>query len=351
MNRLVLFSLVLMIVAVFSCGKKQGGEQAKGSQGRSALNVDAIIVKSSLLAQQTTVAGTISANEEVELKPESTGKLIVINFKEGDFVQQGQLLAKVNDSELQAKLKKLKLDEILASDDEARKKRLLEINALSQQEYDIAQNKLDGIKADIKLTEAQIEKAEVRAPFSGRIGLRYVSPGAFISSSTTIATLVQTDPVKIEFAIPERFGVLIRNGKEITFSTTTKSDVLNAKVYAFEPMIDQQTRSITVRALASNKSGVLIPGAFVKVNITFDEAPSAILVPPQVLIPELSGQKVYIIKNKKAFESKVLIGLRTGLYVEIISGVSPGDSLITTGLIQLRHGMPVKPTIIPFEIE
>lgn len=351
MNRFKILSLVLLIASVFSCGKKQNSEQAKGSQGRSALNVDVIIVKSSALSQQITVAGTISANEEVELKPESTGKLTLINFKEGDFVKEGQLLAKVNDSELQAKLKKLKLDEILAADDESRKKRLLEINALSQQEYDISQNKLDGIKADIKLVEAQIDKAEVRAPFSGRIGLRYVSPGSFISASTIIATLVQTDPVKIEFAIPERFGVLIRNGKEITFSTTTKSDVLSAKVYAFEPMIDPQTRSITVRALASNKNGELIPGAFVKVNIAFDEAPSAILVPPQVLIPELSGQKVYLVKNKKSFESKVLTGLRTALYVEIISGVMPGDSLITTGLIQLRHGMPVKPTIIPFEIE
>ena len=201
------------------------------------------------------------------------------------------------------------------------------------------------------ITEAQIEKAEIRAPFAGNIGLRYVSPGAFISSNTTVATLVQTDPVKIEFAIPERFGELIRKGKVITFSTTTKPDIKEATIYAFEPMIDPQTRSIGVRALAPNKKGELIPGAFIKVNIKFDEAPKALLIPPQALVPELGGQKVFIINKGKAKESKVTLGVRTGLYVEIITGVSTGDSLITTGLLQLKEGMPVKAKVVKFETE
>ncbi len=313
--------------------------------------MEAVVASLTTFSQQLTVAGTVQANEVVDLKAESTGKLISITFEEGDYVSEGQLLARINDSEIRARLEKLKLDLKLAVEDEERKKRLLEINALSQQEYDIAQNKLEGIKADIRLAEAQIEKAEVRAPFSGKIGLRYVSPGAFISTNTTVATLVQTDPVKIEFAIPERFGVLIRRGKEVTFSTTTQSKQLTARVYAFEPMIDPQTRSITVRALASNRNGELIPGAFVKVNIGFDEAPKALLIPPQALVPELGGQKVFLIRKGKATESKVGIGLRTGLYVEVISGIAPGDSIITTGLIQLKQGMPVKPKVVPFEIE
>jgi len=353
MNKTSLGVLTLLSVLLIfnSCSKKKQGEQAMGNRGRVAINVEVVIVNPTSFSQQITVAGTIQANEVVDLKAESTGKLIKIDFNEGDFVKQGQLLARINDSEIRARLDKLKLDLKLAEDDEVRKKRLLEINALSQQEYDIAQNKLDGIKADIKLAEAQIDKAEIRAPFAGKIGLRYVSPGTFISANTNVATLVQTDPVKLDFAIPERFGDLIRKDKIVTFSTTNKPELKNAKIYAFEPMIDPQTRSISVRALASNKNDELIPGAFVKVNINFDEAPKALLIPPQALIPELSGQKVFIIKNGKAAESKVITGLRTSLYVEVINGLEPGDSLITTGLIQLRKGMVVKPTIIPFEIE
>ncbi|MHC1703546.1 MAG: efflux RND transporter periplasmic adaptor subunit [Tenuifilaceae bacterium] len=352
MNKFFISLVVITTILLsFSCSKKKQETQGGDRRGRGAINVETVVVKPTTFSQQVTVAGTIHANEIVELKSESTGKLISITFNEGDFVKTGQLLGRINDSEIRARLEKSRLDLKLAEEDEARKKRLLEINALSQQEYDIAQNKLQGIKADIRLAEAQIEKAEIRAPFDGRIGLRYVSPGTFISSNTPVATLVQTDPVKIEFAIAERFGELIRKGKEITFSTTNRPNLITATVYAFEPMIDPQTRSITVRALASNKNGDLIPGAFVKVNIKFDEAPKALLVPPQAVIPELSGQKVFIIKNGKAVESKVIIGLRTGMYIEIISGLESGDSLITTGLIQLRRGMAVKPTIVPFEIE
>lgn len=353
MNKTIAITIVLTIafISFYSCTKKEKADSSKDRRGKDALNVEVVIVEPIAFSQQVTVAGSIQANEVVDLKAESTGKLISIAFNEGDYVSKGQLLARINDSEIRAKLEKLKLDLKLAEDDEIRKKRLLEINALSQQEYDIALNKVDGMKADIKLAEAQIEKAEVRAPFSGKIGLRYVSPGSFISTNTNVATLVQTDPVKIEFAIPERFGDLIRKGKEVTFSTTTRSELKKATVYAFEPMIDPQTRSISVRALSSNKNGELIPGAFVKVNIRFDEAPKTLLIPPQSLIPELGGQKVYLIKNGKVKESKVVIGTRTAVYVEIINGVNSGDSLITTGLIQLREGMPVRPTIVKFETE
>lgn len=333
------------------CGKKQNAEGGKGQMKRSALSVDAVIVKPSPFAQQITVAGSISANEEVELKSESSGKLIEIDFKEGDFVKQGQLLAKVNDSELQAKLQKLVLDEKLASDDETRKKRLLEINALSQQEYDIALNKLEGIRADIKLTKAQIEKAEVRAPFSGKIGLRNVSLGAFISASSTIANLIQTDPVKIDFSIPERYTGLIKTGKTLICNLTNNPNPFEAKIYAVEPSIDFQTRSMKVRAMAPNKEGILIPGSYVKVNLVFDEIPDALLIPPQAISPELAGQKVYLVKNGKATESMVSLGVRSGNYVEIVDGIAVGDTLIITGLIQLKKGMPVKPKIVPLTIK
>lgn len=349
------FTYILFIafasIAAVSCSKKQAAEQGKGQRGKTLLPVNVVIVTPSSFSQQITVSGTISANEQVELKAESTGKLVEISFKEGDFVKQGQLLAKINDSEIQARLQKLKLDEKLAADDESRKKRLLEINALSQQEYDIALNKLEGIRSDISLTTAQIQKAEIRAPFSGRIGLRLVSPGTFVSSTTVIANLIQTDPVKIDFSVPERYSSLIKVGENITFNLSNNPNNLTAKIYAFEPTIDPQTRSMAVRSLTSNKDGLLIPGSFVKVNIAFNNLPNALLIPPQALSPELAGQKVYLIKKGKAKESMVTLGVRTGNYVEVLDGIAAGDSLIITGLIQVKNGMPVKPTIVPLTFE
>lgn len=352
MNRFVLSTLLVVAgFSIISCGKKQAGEPGKGQKGRNLLSVEAVVVNALPFAQQITLSGSILANEEVELKAESTGKLVEILFKEGDNVKQGQLLAKINDSELQAKLQNLKLDEKLAADDEARKKRLLEINALSQQDYDISVNNLEGTRSDIKLIEAQIQKCEIRAPFSGKIGLRNVSLGAFVSSSSVLANLVQTDPIKVEFSIPERFSGFTKVGKTITFSLTNKTTAYQAKIYAFEPSIDYQTRSVKVRALTSNKDGNLIPGSYVKVNMIFDEAPDAIQIPPQALYPELAGQKVFLVKNGKATESMVSLGVRTGNSVEILEGIASGDTLIISGLIQLKKGMPVKAKIVPLTFE
>ncbi|RPH31151.1 MAG: efflux RND transporter periplasmic adaptor subunit [Bacteroidales bacterium] len=352
MNRFISITLLALAgVTIVSCGKKQANEQGKGQRGKNQLAVDAVIVKPSPFSQQITVSGTIAANEEVELKAESTGKLTEISFKEGDFVKQGQLLAKINDSEIQARLQKLNLDVKLAADDEVRKKRLLEINAISQQEYDIALNKLEGIKSDINLTQAQIQKAEIRAPFNGKIGLRYVSPGAFVSSTTVLANLIQIDPIKIEFSIPERFSGMIKSGKAITFNLTNNLLDYQAKIYAFEPSIDYQTRSMKVRAVTSNKDGNLIPGSYVKVSLIFDELPNALLIPPQALSPELAGQKVYLVKKGKAAESMVKLGIRSGNSVEIVDGITEGDTLIISGLIQLKKGMPVKPNIVPLTIK
>ncbi|SDC55215.1 efflux RND transporter periplasmic adaptor subunit [Williamwhitmania taraxaci] len=342
LKQLFVGSAILMAIGLSSCGesKKQSGGPGKG--GKGPVMVDVILVESKTMERNLVVAATILPNETVELQTETSGKLISLNLNEGALVTQGTLLAQINDSEIKAKLQKLKLDEKLAADDEGRKKKLLDMKALSQQDYDAALNNLEGIRADIALAKAQQEKTQVRAPFSGRIGLRKVSPGAYVSTNTTIATLVQDNPLKVEFSVPERIAPYIKNGLQIELAVGEGKATQKAVVYATESSIDQSTRSLTVRARCSNNSGRILPGSFAKVSLSFQNLPNMMAVPPQALYPTLNTQNVFILKNGVAKLTPVVLGDRTSTEVEISSGISVGDSLIISGLNTIKDSMAVK---------
>ena len=197
--------------------------------------------------------------------------------------------------------------------------------------------------SDIKLLEAQLQKTRIFAPFEGIIGLRYVSRGAYISPSTVIATLYNNSPAKIEFAVPSRYSAMISAGKKIRFTIENDtSRVFVGEVYALEPRIDESTRTLKLRALADNSDGFLLPGQFVKVDLILATNKAAILVPTQAIIPEQGGQKLFVASGGKAREVKVETGTRTNMNVEITSGLQPGDTVITTGILQLRAGLPIR---------
>lgn len=328
------------VICMLGCSKSDSKKSVGESRG-AGTSVDAVIVKTSPIQRKLQVPGSILPNEQVELKSEAAGKLVELNIVEGATVKKGDLLARINDSELKALLQKKQLDEKLAADDVARKKRLIEIDAISIQDFEAAQNKLDGIRAEIAQTEAQIAKAEVRAPFDGRIGLRNVSLGSYISISTTLATLVQDNPLKIEFSVPERYTTLIKNGTPVIFSVGDQHTQYQAAVYAVESAIDPNTRSLKVRAIYANRSRSIIPGTFAKVNIIFQNSPDAIQIPPQAIVPEMETQTVLIAQKGRAVKRVVNIGERTSQLAEIIEGVNIGDTIITTGLTSIRDGSRV----------
>jgi len=341
-KQLFIASAILMAMGLTSCGdsKKNAGGPGKGGKGPTM--VDVILVESKMMERSLIVAATILPNETVDLQTETSGKLIALNLTEGALVTQGTLLAQINDSEIKAKLQKLKLDEKLAIDDEQRKKKMLDIKALSQQEYDVALNQLEGIRADMAMTKAQEEKTQVRAPFSGRIGLRKVSPGAYVSTNTTIATLVQDNPLKVEFSIPERFASFVKPGMQVKLSVGEGNAMQKAVVYATESSINQSTRSLMVRARCSNTSGRIIPGTFAKVTIDFESLPHMVTIPPQALYPSINTQNVFILKGGVALLTPVVLGERTSTEVEITSGISVGDSLIISGINTIKDSMKVK---------
>jgi membrane fusion protein (multidrug efflux system) len=179
------------------------------------------------------------------------------------------------------------------------------------------------------------------APFSGTIGLRQVSRGAYVTPGDPIARLVETDPVKIEFSVPETYASQIRKDQDLIFSLAGTDKTIDATIYAFDPMIDPGTRSLKVRAKADNKDNLLIPGSFVSLQLSLEDIGDALLVPNVAVVPDIEGQKVYLIKNGKATQRTVRTGLQKGNEIQLVQGVEPGDTVITTGLLSIREGAPV----------
>lgn len=337
----VIFLLALPKLNLFKKGE-EAQQGAPGPGGNRALTVDALVLKPSHLDNKLNVTGSVLANESLELKSEVSGKITSISFREGKQVKKGDLLIQTDDDEILAQLTKQKYNRKLNEDNEFRQRKLLEKDAISQEEYDNALNRLNTTEADIQLLETQLSKTRIRAPFDGVIGLRFVSEGAYISSSTVIATLYNISPAKIDFAIPGRYSTQVAPGKKIRFTIESDLKIYEGEVYAIEPRIDPDTRTLKIRALADNKNGNLLPGQFVKVELILQSSENAILVPTEAVIPEQEGKKVYVLENGKAKEVKVETGIRTANMLEILSGLKSGDTLLTTGILQLRAGMGIQ---------
>ena len=286
--------------------------------------------------------GSLIPDEEVELSFEAAGKVVGIFFKEGTRVKKGELLAKINDRPLQAQLLKLQAQRKLSEEREFRQRQLLDRDAISRESYDQVATELQSLEADILLVLARISETELRAPFDGIVGLRMVSEGAFATTQTKIVQLVKISPLKIEFSIPERYAGEVTPGYPITFVIDGIQKSFTAEVYAVAPKVDVDTRTIVARAYYPNKNEELKPGRFASVRALLSKIENTISVPTQAIIPEMEGEKVFIIKNGKAKEVKVTLGLRTESHVQIQKGLNFGDTLLTTAILQLRQGIPVQ---------
>ncbi len=309
-----------------------------------ATPVSVMIVQPGRLQDKILTTGTVLANEEVELQSEISGKVTAIFFEEGSRVKQGQLLLRSNDEELQARLKKAEFQKQLAQQKEERGRKQFEIDAISQQDYDIILNELNVQKAEVDLISAQLAKTEIIAPFDGTIGLRYVSLGSYMSPNTRIANLLATDPVKVDFSIPGKYVAQVSKGNEISFKIQGSDDVFKGEVYAIEPKVDPVTRTARLRALSPNPGGRILAGSFVEVELVLDEIEDALMVPTESIIPYLNGQRIYLLKDGKVAPQPVETGLRTEASIQITAGVQPGDSVLTTGILQVRLGSAVSVT-------
>ena len=338
---IVIIILLILIKIFFLQPEKTEAPKANAQKGQT-VNVTGYIVSSQLLENKIYSSGTILANEEVVLHPEVSGKLVSVNFKEGNFVGKGALLAKINDADLQAQLRRLGFQLKLATEKRDRLNGLLNIQGVSQQEYDEGASQLQLISSDIDYTKAQIAKTEIRAPFAGKIGLRQISAGSYVTNATTIATIQQTNILKIDFTIPEKYADIVRIGDMVQFTVDNTPEKSFAKVFAIEPKIDAETRNITVRAICNNTHAAILPGAFARIELVAEKKKSTIMIPTEALIPELKGKKVFVSKDGKAQPVMVQTGIRNDAQVEITSGLTEGDTLIVTGIMSLKPDAKVK---------
>lgn len=339
---ITIIALLIILKLLFFSGKEDLKQAGKQGMSKVPLSVQAFVVKPEKMENKLFVTGTMLANEEVELIPEISGKVLNIIFEEGSSVEKGQLLLKINDADLQAQLKKLKAQEDFAKEKESRLKQLMDINGISKEEYETSMNTLQSLQADIEFTLAQIAKTEIHAPFSGLVGLRNVSEGAYVSIGTRIAAIQQLDPLKIDFSIPEKYASLIQKGSVIRFSVEGTIGIFEGKIIAIEPKIDVETRTIKIRAVCPNHENKILPGAFAKIEILLKGSENSMMIPTQALIPELKGYKVFISKNGIAEEVQVITGLRTEKLVQVLEGLSPGDTVLTSGIMQLKNGSAIK---------
>ncbi|WP_276499202.1 efflux RND transporter periplasmic adaptor subunit [Pontibacter litorisediminis] len=339
---------ILILVAVTAVGyfvyRQLSAEPEKQQAGPGGgpmaqkVTVDVYVVSPAAFQNKISTTGTVLPNEDVELRSEIAGRVTGINFKEGSKVSKGQLLMTVNDAELRAQLQKLESNQRLYRDMEERQRTLLEKEYISAQEYDQVSNQLATATADIQALKATLAKAYVRAPFDGVIGLRQVSEGSYVSATTPIARIVDISPVKIDFAIPGRYSQQVKAGDKISFTVEGRPEVYQAAVYAVEPGIDPTTRTLQVRALFDNQNEEVKPGAFVSVSLALSNSDDAILIPTEAIIPEATGHKIFLAKNGKAVPQMVKIGQRSETMIQIMEGVAPGDTIIRSGILQVRDG-------------
>lgn len=336
---ILIISGLILVPKFFSNKENTLTESAARTGG--VISVSVQIVKPAPLENKLQVSGSVIGNEEVELRTEISGKIVGISFKEGGKVNKGDLLVKVNDADLQAQLQKAEIRKKLAEEKEYRQRILLEKKGVSQETYDALLNDLNSAKADIDNIKAQIDKTEIRAPFSGIIGLRYISEGSYVTPTTRIATLQNINPVKIDFSIPQRYAHSISTGNSVSIKSSSGKQY-QAKIYAFEPKIDPATRALQVRAICSNERGELMPGSYVTVNLALNEMKDAITIPTQALALDITGERVFVYKNGTAIPQKVESGIRTEEKVQIVNGITAGDTVITSGIMQLRPKTKVK---------
>lgn len=315
---------------------------AKGGPNKMPINVSVQVLREELVSPNFQVSGTLQANEKVDLFCEASGLVKAIYFTEGARVSKGDLLIKLNDADLQAQLKRAQATKKLRDLTVERNATLLKKEAIAQADYDLALSEKQAIDADIELLREQIRKTELRAPFSGTIGLRNISEGAYVQNNTQISSLQDEQQLKLEFSIPEKYSGLVKVGDSIYFTVTGSSNRYFAKIYARDAAVNTATRTISMKAICKNKSSQLMPGLFANIQLKLGAKSPSFMIPTQSLVPILKGQKVFVMQGDSAVEKLVKTGFRNENKIEITEGLSAGDSLIVDGIMYMKNGVKVK---------
>ena len=319
------------------------------AQVNQAVAAVGVAAKAEPLSETIPTVGTLRANESVDVVSELSRRLVKVQVEEGSEVKAGQVLFKLDDSDLKAEINQIDAKRRLAQGNEQRNRELLASKAISQQDYDASKADLDVVEAEHAAKAVELDKTEIRAPFAGRIGRREVSEGAWVSPTIKLVNLQDLARIKVDFPLPARYADEIHPGLPFTFTVAGNTREYKGLVKVVEPRIDPDTRSLLVRGECSAPDAALVPGAFAEVTLKLDAIRDGLDVPAQAVVPSARGQGVYVAKAGKAVLVDVVIGLRTPEKVVVTRGLAEGDVVLTTSLLRLRPGLEVK--VLPPEKE
>lgn len=338
------YGFVFIFLLLFACDGKKEQTVTGRPRASGPMAVHAFVVSQSTISEDVEVPGTLRPFEETAIRAEVGGRVVQMNIREGSLVQKGTVLVKLFDEDLRAQLRKLRVQLQIREKTAERNRELLQINGISQQEYDLSTLEVENLRADIESTEIAISKTEIRAPYRGVAGLRNISLGSYISPSDIVTTIRQVEQLKLEFSVPEKYAKDIGKGYDVRFRVDGGTQDHTASVIATENSVDQATRTLQVRAVVSGKNPELVPGLFAKVNLQLGKNDNALLVPTEAVIPNIRNKQVVLLRGQSARFTVVETGLRDSAYVEILHGVHVGDTVITSGLMAIRPETKVRIT-------
>jgi len=342
--RLRFLGLLSLAILIFSCHSKKKVQGGPGNRQKGPIAVEGFRVQTHAVSEDVEVPGTLLPFEETQIRSEVSGRIVQLNIKEGSTVKKGTLLVKLFDLDLKAQLNKLKVQLQIKEKTAERNHELLAINGISQQDYDLSALDVENLKADIETTEIAISKTEIKAPYDGRLGLRNVSLGAYIAPADIVTTIREVRELKLEFAIPEKYVKDVTPGYIVDFKVDRGEKTHKAKVLATESSVDQNTRTLKIRALVAETHPELVPGVFAKVNLRLDQDDRALVIPTQAVIPQARAKQVIVFHKDSVQFVNVETGIRDSAYVQITNGLKVGDTVITTGLMAIRPSAKVKVT-------
>jgi membrane fusion protein (multidrug efflux system) len=306
------------------------------------LPVKAVQVKLGEVESDISAVGTLLAEESVIIRPEIDGRVSEIHFAEGQRVTRGQKLVTLDPAEYKAQLAQAEAQARTDMQRYERSKELLAQKFISQEALDVAKNNVDRAEALRSEAEVRLSKAIITAPFSGTVGLRLISPGAYVKAGDDIVRLENIDSIKLDFRVPELYAARVRAGQTVAVRLDAfPGDHFTGRIYAVEPVVDEKTRTVLLRARVPNQGTKLKPGMFVRVALTLETRKNAILVPEPAIWPQGQDSFVFKVEDGKALLTKVELGVRRPGEVEIVSGLTPNDTVVTEGQIKLRDGAPV----------
>jgi membrane fusion protein (multidrug efflux system) len=341
-SRPLFFIILGSSVILSSCKTKKQDPVAGRQRQQGPVQVDGFVVTTSSVSEEVEVPGSLLPFEETAIRAEVGGRIVELNIQEGSVVQRGTLMVKLFDKDLQAQLKKLQVQLKINEKTEERNRELLKINAISQQDYDLSSLNVENLKADIESTGIEISKTEIRAPYQGTVGLRNVSLGSYISPADIVTVIRQVDRLKLDFSIPEKYAREIGKGYVVKFRVDGGSKEHQARVIATENSVDQNTRTLKVKALVNEKHPELVPGVFAKINLQLGNDNKALVVPTQAVIPNIRNKQVIILRKDSAVFTVVETGIRDSAYIQVLNGIKEGDTVITSGIMALRPNAKIK---------